>query len=233
VIQSLIVDRRENAVIRTDQDIKKDVVDQLYWDYRVYASDVQVAVSDGKVALTGSVPTYTARSAATGDAWEIDGVKLVTNLLAVLFPPTFPVPTDKEIEDSAKVTLAWNPDVYSVDIDVSVTGGVVKLEGTVDAYWKRWKAVNLIADLRGVTDIENHLAVVPSESRIDKDIAGDIEAALERNLYIDAEKVTVKVEYGKVRLSGTVPTYYARARAYGAAVNTPGVIDVDNGIVVV
>jgi osmotically-inducible protein OsmY len=228
----LFTERKENTVIRTDELIKKNVVDQLYWDYQVDASDVQVEVSEGQVILTGTVPSYTALNAAATDAWEIADVKRVTNLLAVRFPSTFSVPTDGEIEDRAKVALAWNPDVYSVNIDVSVAGGVVKLEGTVDAYWKKWKAENLVSDLRGVTDIENHLAVVPTESRVDQDIAEDIEAALARNLYIDAEKVTVKVEYGKVRLSGSVPTYYARARAYDAAVNTVGVIEVVNEILV-
>jgi osmotically-inducible protein OsmY len=220
-------------MIRTDEQTKKDIVDQLYWDYRVDASGVQVEVSDGKVTLKGNVPSYSARDAAATNAWEIAGVKSVTNLLAVQFPSTLSVPTDEEIEDSAKITLAWNPDVYSVDIEVSVTGGLVKLEGTVDAYWKKWRAEKLVSDLRGVRGVENHLSVVLTASRVDKEIAGDIEAALDRSLYIHAEDVTVAVEYGKVRLSGSVPTYYARERATQTAANTLGVIDVENDIVVV
>jgi len=218
---------------RTDEQIKKDIVDQLYWDYGVDASEVQVEVSDGKVTLTGTVPTYGARNAAAADAWEIVGVKLVTNLLAVRFPSTFRVPTDEEIQERAEATLSWNPDVHSVDIDVSVMGGVLKLEGTVDAYWKRWKAETLVSDLQGVIDVENHLAVVPSESRVDKEIAADIEAALTRNLYIDAEKVTVKVQGSKVTLSGSLPTRYAEERAYQAAAGTPGVLEVENDLLVV
>jgi osmotically-inducible protein OsmY len=128
--------------------------------------------------------------------------------------------------------LAWNPDVHSADIDVTVTGGVVNLAGAVDAYWKRWKAENLVSNLRGVVDVENHLAVVPTESFVDKDIASEIEAALERNLYINAQKVTVKVESGKATLTGTVPSYYARGRAHDAAAVTAGVLEVDNRIVV-
>ena len=224
--------QREEVMIRTDEEIKRDLIDELYWDYRVDASGVKAEVSNGKVTLTGTVPSYSARNAAATAAWGIDGVSEVINLLSVRFPPTYAIPTDAEITTSAERALAWNPDVYSEDINVTVSGGVVRLEGIVDAYWKRWKAEDLVSNLRGVVEVENHLAVVPSESFLDKDIARDIEAALERSFYVEAEDVTVKVEEGNVTLTGTVPSYYARGRAYEAAALTPGVLEVDNHIVV-
>jgi osmotically-inducible protein OsmY len=218
---------------RTDEQIKKDVVDQLYGDHRVDAAEVQVEVQSGEVTLTGAVPNLTARNAATADAWEIAGVKRVINLLTVRFPATFSVPSDESIEESAQVMLASNPAVYGDAIEVSVTRGVLRLKGTVDAYWKRWKAENVVSDLSGVRDVENRLTVVPTESRFDTQIAEEIVAALVRNLHIDPDRVTVKVEHGKVRLTGSVETYYGRARAYEAVANTAGVIEIDNDIVVV
>lgn len=217
---------------RTKEDIKRDVVDELYWDYRVDASEIKVEVSDSTVKLTGTVPSYAAWNAAYNDAWNIDGVSNVTNLLEVKFPKNLDIPFDEEIKNNVKSTLTWHPDIYSLDIDVSVTGGIVRLEGTVDVYWKSWRAEELVSNLRGVIGVENHLSVVPTESLLDKDIAKDIEAALERNLYVDAEDVTVKVENGKVTLIGTAPTYYARGRAQDTAAFTAGVVEVDNNIVV-
>jgi osmotically-inducible protein OsmY len=224
--------QKERGMIRTDQAIKKALIDELYWDHRVDASDVKAEVSNGKVTLTGTVPSYSARTAAANAAWAIDGVSVVTNLLSVRFPPAFSVPTDAEIKTSAGSTLAWNPEVYSADIDVTVTDGVVRLEGTVDAYWKQWKAEDLVSNLRGVTEVENYLAVVPSDSFVDKDIARSIEAAFQRSMYVNAEDVTVKVENGKVTLTGTVSSYHARGRAYEVAALSSGVIAVDNHIVV-
>jgi osmotically-inducible protein OsmY len=224
--------RKEDKMIRSDEAIKKDLMDELYWDYRVDASNVKAEISDGKVTLTGTVPSYSARAAAVNTAWGINGVQEVTNLLTVHFPPSFAVPTDEEIKTRAERTLSWNPEVYSIDIDVNVSNGLVRLEGTVDAYWKRWKAEDLISNLRGVIGVENHLAVVPRNGYIDKDIAKDIESALERSLYVDAENVTVKVEDGVVTLTGIVPSYYARGRAYNAAVFTPGVLEVHNSTIV-
>jgi hyperosmotically inducible protein len=217
---------------RKDQEIKKDLIDELYWDHRVDAAEVKAQVADGKVTLTGTVPSYSARSAAASASWGIDGVKEVTNLLSVRFPTTFVVPNDVEIKTNAERTLAWNPEVYSADVDVTVIDGVVCLEGTVDAYWKRGKAEDLVSNLRGVVDIENHLAVVPSESFVDKDIAREIESAFQRSQHVDAEDVTVKVENGRVTLTGTASSYYARGRAYDVAAHSLGVVAVDNHIIV-
>lgn len=218
---------------RSDEAIKRDIMDEMYWDYRVDAADVKVEVDDGKVTLSGTVPSYTARIAAENDSWMIRDVKDVANRLRVKFPKTFTVPSDEEIRTNATRALAWNPDVYSLDIVVSVTAGMVKLEGTVDSYWKRWKAEDLVSDLRGVIDVENHLAVVPSDEFVDKEIAKDIEDALDRNIYVDAESITVKVENGKATLTGTVPTYYSRNKAYSSAAFTPGVTEVENEVVIV
>lgn len=218
--------------MRSDEIIKRDIVDEMYWDYRVDSSDVNVEVSNGKVTLSGTVPSYTARLASADDSYLIDGVRTVINLLTVKFPETATVPTDEEIRTSAERVLAWNPDVYSLDILVNVNAGVIKLEGTVDSYWKRWKAEDLISDLRGVIDVENHLAVVPTDDFIDKEIARDIEDALERNTYVNAENITVKVSDGEVLLTGTVPTYYAHNKAYTAAAFTPGVKEIDNEVLI-
>ena len=219
-------------MIRTDEKIKKDIIDELYWDYRVDASNVKVEVYDGEVKLTGTVLDFTACRAANASALAIAGVKQVINLLTVRFLPDFDAPKDGEIKSSIEMTLAWNREIYSVDVDVSVTDGVVKLEGTVDAYWKKWKAESLVSDLSGVRDIENRLAVVPGERYIDKQTAEEIEAALGRSAHVHAEDITVKVEHGKVKLTGSVPTHFARARAYDVAARTPGVVAIDNNIVV-
>jgi osmotically-inducible protein OsmY len=213
---------------RTDQAIKKDLVDELFWDYRVDASDVKVEVSEGRITLTGTVPSYAALRAAEDAAWNVDSVGEVSNLLTVDFPQVVTVPTDAEIETSAEKTLAWNPEVYSLDIDITVINGKIKLEGTVDSYWKRWKVENLVSDLKGVTAVENLLAVTPGDDILDRDIARNVEAALVRNQYVDADQIAVEVEDGKVTLSGPVPSKYARTRAYNAAAFSPGVVEVEN-----
>lgn len=217
---------------RKDETIKKEVVDQLYWDNRVDADDVTVHVDNGVVTLKGTVPTHGARSSAVTDTWMIDGVTSVEDQIDVELAPTVEIPTDAEIRNNIQNILSWNTDIDVMDIDVSVEGGVVTLEGTVDEYWKKWKAVELVSDVSGVIDVLDEMTVVPTGSFIDKDIAETINDALDRNLYIDAEDITVEVEHGKVTLTGVVPTNFVRSKAGDIASYTAGVIDVHNNLVV-
>ena len=71
-----------------DEQIKKAVVDMLYWDNRVDASNIDVEVTDGAVTLRGTVPSYTIKEAALFDAWKVIGVKKVDNNCYVKFPST-------------------------------------------------------------------------------------------------------------------------------------------------
>ena len=59
---------------RLDENIKKDIVDELYWDNRIDASQVNVTVNDGIVTLSGSVPTYSDLAIAKIAASRINGV---------------------------------------------------------------------------------------------------------------------------------------------------------------
>jgi len=217
---------------RKDETIKKEVVDQLYWDNRVDADDVTVHVDNGVVTLKGAVPTHGARSSAVTDTWMIDSVTSVEDQIHVELAPTVEIPTDAEIRNNIQNILSWNTDIDVMDIDVSVEGGVVTLEGTVDEYWKKWKAVELVSDVSGVIDVLDEMTVVSTGSFIDKDIAETINNALDRNLYIDAEDITVEVEHGKVTLTGVVPTNFVRSKAGDITSYTAGVIDVHNNLVV-
>lgn len=222
----------EVRMFQSDDRIRRDIEAELEWDYSIDESDVSVEVSDGKVTLTGKVPSYTGRSAATAAAFSIAGVREVNNLLAVDFPPHYAVPDDSEVRTNAQRALDWSPYIHGSEVEVEVKDGVAELKGTVDAYWKRRKAEDLVSELRGVIDVRDHLAVVPTHDFADEEIAESIEGALLRNLYVDADKVTVKVENGEVTLTGALPSYYARRRAHNAAAFTPGVREVDDTILI-
>jgi len=215
---------------RTDENIKKDVVDQLYWDNRVNAADVKVEVFDGIVTLSGTVTTTNARYSAASDSWMIAGVTNVENNLQVIYETDKKTPTDPEIKSQAENTLLWNEDIDSTGVEVSINQGVVTLNGTVDSYWKKWLAERIVYRNFGVLSVENHLTIVPTQSILDQDIAEDIEHALKRNFYVDAEEVSVKVDRGVVTLMGEVSTTIARNQAEDVAMYTAGVMDVDNQI---
>jgi osmotically-inducible protein OsmY len=216
----------------TDEQIKKDIVDQLYWDVRVDALDVKVDVENKKATLKGTVPSYAARSAAEADATTISGVMSVKNLLTVKYPPDFEAPTDTEIKSHIENLLRWNPDIDPSNISISVSAGLVTIEGTVDAYWKTIEVEKIVSAVKGVLNVTNKLAVVPTKDFIDQAIADDIVSAIDRSLSVDAESVDVKVNRGIVTLSGIVPDWPGYRAAFNAAKYTVGVIDIIDDLVI-
>jgi len=213
---------------RVEEAIKKDVVDQLYWDTRVDASDVQVEVNGGTVVLTGSVPTHAALRAALYDAWSVVGAVDVESRLDVRLPPSVLPPSDEELAGTIASVLHLDPDIGSVDIRVSANDGVVTLAGSVTTYWAKMHAEETAGRCSGVRDVKNLLNVVPTEDAIDKNIADDIVRALERNVLVDADSVTVEVNNGEVTLSGALPSWTARQCALEAAMFTRGVLKIND-----
>lgn len=216
----------------SEQRIKKDVVAQLYWDPRVDAAKIQVEVRGGKIFLSGMVPTYSARRAATMACLKIEGVRYVQNEITVVSAPAM-VPEDEEVRSAIHSHLEWNPEIDADYIRVFVDSGQVVLKGTVDSYWSRILAENLAVGVRGVTEVNNELALVTSDSYEDAVIAGDILAALERDVRVEENSVEVAVQDGVVTLSGTVPNWSAYFAAQEIAETTAGVKDVHNHLVLV
>jgi len=217
---------------KTDAEVKTDVVEELRWDSRLDPSDIAVRVNDGVVTLTGSVPGLGERRAAEVDAWGVVGVRWVENELVVRPPSMPPIPDDETLRDKALDTLQWNPEVDSANVSVEVDSGRLTLKGTVSTHWQKLRAEDLVHTLRGVLSVTNELAVVPTETFPDQAIAEDIQAALERNVLVEAGRVDVTVNGGTVRLQGSVPSDAARRVASRAASRTLGVVSVQNDLMV-
>jgi osmotically-inducible protein OsmY len=219
-------------MIHGSEKIKKDIFDRLNWDIRVRASDIDIELDNGIVRLTGTVPNFTARLAAQLDAYVVPGVKKVKNELKIRYPKG--APSDKDIKSRIEDILLWNSDINASKISISVSSGVVLLTGSVKTYLEKIKAEEIASNINGVTNVKNKITVVPSESYKDKVIAENIIAALDKNVYINtnAIKVYVKVENGKVKLSGAVPDFATHRAVLDVVFYTPGVSDVIDNLFV-
>jgi len=191
---------------RTDEEIKKSVVDELYWDSRVDASQAKVTVDNGTVTLSGDVPTYGDRSSARVAASRIAGVEDVVDRMNVSYVSPPELPTDREIAVRAENMLAWEPAVDETNVEVSVSG------------------------LRGITRMENKLAVVPAKTVADEVLAEDVVKALDRDMMVNPDDITVEVNDGYVTLTGTVPTWACRQAAEEDASLTAGTVGVINNL---
>lgn len=220
-------------MLLTEEETKKRIVDHLYWDSRVDASDIKMDFEDSRVRLSGTVPSFSERRAAEDDAYAVEGVRNVENNIAVSHPSTLTMPTDSEIRSNILNTLSWDSDIDAADVDVEVDAGVVTLTGSVDSYWKKQQAMEKTNSVLGVLQIFNKLTVVPSKTYIDQDIANEIMAALDRNVYVNSDTIDVEVDKGVVTLSGTVPSHHAVRTAEQTASLTAGVVDVINNLIIV
>jgi osmotically-inducible protein OsmY len=210
-----------------NEQIEKSITDYLYWDSRIDASDVDIEVWNGHVKIKGLVANDSARQGVEQDVATIPGVVSLDSHLAVKASSNSPILADEEIRENVERFVWANPNLDPSSIDVSVKEGFVTLAGTVDVYWKKL-FVEQIADIRDVRGIINRLSVVPSENILDKEIAQDIIVAINKIAGGGTASVNVKVDRGRVTLSGPVPNWRVHRAVRKAAVSTPGVIDLDS-----
>lgn len=72
-----------DAVTKTDDQLRKDVEQQLYWSPFTPAERIDVEVANGRVVLTGSVRNRSELQAATDNAYQA-GAKRVENRLSIV-----------------------------------------------------------------------------------------------------------------------------------------------------
>ena len=189
-----------------------------------------MTVSDGVVTLTGTVSSYPQKMAAEKAARRVWGVKAVANDIEVRLP-TEAKRTDTDIAEAAVRALEWDTVVPSDRINVTVRDGWVTLDGNVDWYYQKTAAERDVRNLQGVRGVTN-LIMVAGPRVSTAEIKSKIERALKRSAEIDASKIRVESEDGKVILSGTVRSWAEREEAEEAAWSTAGVTSVENRITI-
>ena len=63
--------------MKTDTQLQKDVIEELRWEPCVTANEIGVAVTNGVVTLSGTVPTYAEKCAAEKATQRVEGVKAI------------------------------------------------------------------------------------------------------------------------------------------------------------
>jgi osmotically-inducible protein OsmY len=209
-----------------EQGLRDAVMRQLAWDPQVDATMIGVTTKDGVVTLSGYVDTYAGRLAAERAARHVYGVKAVANELAVKLAETR---IDPDIAKDALHALANRVDAPR-GISVTVRDGHISLGGTVEWMYQRASAERAVKYLRGVRGVFNNLVVKPTISP--KDVERRIGEALHRHADIDARRIHVEAEGGRVILSGFVRSWTEKDEVEKAAWTAPGVSSVDDRLAV-
>jgi len=217
--------------MRSDDDIKRDVENELRWDPEITLNDIiGVAVRNGIVTLTGFVRGYDEKVAAEAAAKRVAGVVAVANDIEVRLPGEDAPPDPDIVRDAIAMIETAQPDIAG-HIKVTASKGWVTLEGEVERNDQREVAERVARYLKGVTGVTN-LIQVRSKLPPTEDIKHQIEEAFRRNAELDANRIAVEAKGGEVILTGTVRSWAERQEAERVAWMAPGVVKVENRIAV-
>jgi osmotically-inducible protein OsmY len=209
--------------------LEADVRDELAWDPQIDATRIVVAAKDGKVTLTGSVPTYYEVTRAADDAQLVGGAAAVDNQLLVGLLGD--VIADGELAVAAAAALDADKFVPKGAVDVDVVEGWITLNGDVRRHYQRLAAEHAVGRLDGVLGVTDKIAI--TSDPIPSDIAFRIQHAFTRNAIIDDSLIEVSNNGPTIYLDGTTTSWTARQAAENTAWDAPGVVDVVNRLTVV
>ncbi len=239
-VRSVINEIEVRTAERTDVDILRNVEDALLLDPAADAYEIDVAVDDGTVLLSGTVDSWQEKQLAGTVAKGVAGVTALQNAIEINWTAGR---LDHEIEKEIEAALKWDVLVDRAMIDVTVEDGQVTLSGAVGsaaearrAGQDAWVAGVESVDRSGL-DIEHWSRSEGFREKTYVDVSDEnIELAiLDAYLYdprVNMFEVDVTVEDGTVTLEGTVNNLKAKRAASQDARNTTGVWQVENRLLV-
>ena len=118
------------ATLKSDAQIRTDVMSELCWEPRVDQMTVGVQVQGGIVVLTGTVKSFAEKIAAQNAAHRVSGVLDVANDIEV-HPTGCWKKCDADLASGVRSALEWHAFVPDKSIHSTVTNVCVTLGGKV------------------------------------------------------------------------------------------------------
>lgn len=215
--------------MKTDSQLQLDVMEELKWEPGIDHEHIGVSVSNGVISLSGTVRSYAEKLLAERTVRRVKGARAVAEDLLVQYDWQ-PKTSDADIAKRVADILQWDPLVPKDRIEVTVEDGIVKLAGKVNWHYQKNQAFEDASKVSGVLRIDNWIDVAPAVPPAD--IRQRIEKAFERQADLEAEKIAVKTDAGKVTLTGHVSSWEKRNLAERAAWAAPGVTNIEDKLVI-
>ena len=207
----------------TDRGITSAVESGLRFDKGVSPVGIDVGTSQGIVTLSGTIHDLLAKERALKIAESVRGVLGVIDRTVVI-----PVSrSDGDIRKTILWALLTDPATKSYQIGVSVKGAVATLTGTVGSYAERHLAERIAKGVEGAKEVRNDLTISYFGKRTDAEIASDVKARFQWDIWLNGEALDAAVKDGKVTVSGTIGSAIGKARAADDAW-VSGVVSVDD-----
>jgi len=216
--------------MKSDADLRSDILAEMDWEPSIHSHDVGVSVHDGVVTLTGTVPTYFEKWATEAAVKRVSGVRGVAEELTVNLLADHQR-NDTDIAKSLANALDWSVLVPTGKVTNTVANGWVTLSGEVQWKYQSDAAYAAVRHLMGVKNVVNQI-VVKSPAVSTSDVRVKIEEALKRGVAKESRDIKIDASNGKVTLHGKVHSWDERDAAGHAAWSAPGVTRVENDLTV-
>lgn len=139
----------------SDRELEEMVDRVLAWDALVPEQDIEAAVVDGLVALTGSCATRVQAGEAERAVARLYGVRGVVNRIGVTSAEPSPTEVRATIEEALRRRAAHQ----ASQIDVAVDGSLVTVRGTVTSAMERRAIIGAAGHAPGVGDVRDELEI--------------------------------------------------------------------------
>jgi len=142
----------------------RDKVKATLLFHRSVSSKTEVDVKDGIVTLRGSADSQAQKELTADYARDVEGVKSVTNAMAVIPVPEKKQTIGEKIDDASitaqvKMTLLYHRSTSALNTKVETKGGEVTLYGKARTAAELSLASKLAGDVNGVTNVNNRMVI--------------------------------------------------------------------------
>lgn len=207
----------------------------------VSAFDIKVKAAEGRVTLTGQVPTEESKTVAGAIAQDTSGVKQVANEITI--NPAAERDSemerlggrvaDLEMKTIISDALSKSAELKDQTVEAQVSNRAATLSGTVQTANQKYAAEQVTWQVSGVQRVVNNLTVTNAETNpesVDDKLARRVEFELYSTKAISLKTVQVRSEDGTVTLTGSVASLAEKLLAEKVAQGTEGVHKVVNNL---
>jgi osmotically-inducible protein OsmY len=155
-VKAIANDIQVKPLARTDPEIARDVLEAMKLDLYVPDTHLTASVANGFVTLEGTVDWNYQRNAAESCARRVAGVRSIVNKINLK-----PTVSTSEVKTKIEDALRRSAEVDARRIEVTASDGKVTLFGNVRSWFEREEAERAAWSAPGVTEVIDHISVVP------------------------------------------------------------------------